>query len=142
MNENSCVDSVYDYPDMVENYMDYSDDGCMNMLTYGQKQRVWSFLNTARAGLFNSSGCNTTVAVDELQSGQWTVYPNPSSGVVRIEGSERIQSLKVTDLTGRTVWESQGAGVSEVNLTGNSPGIYFFHILGEDKIAVQRVVIR
>lgn len=48
-------------PDMVENYMDYSDDGCMNLFTQGQKTRMQALFATggARASLVNSSGCGT-----------------------------------------------------------------------------------
>ena len=34
-NINSCTDSPYDFPDMVENYMDYSDPSCQNIFTKG-----------------------------------------------------------------------------------------------------------
>ncbi len=38
---NSCFSSQEgDLPDMVENYMDYSDDRCANMFTLGQKNRM------------------------------------------------------------------------------------------------------
>lgn len=141
LNENSCVDSIYDYPDMVENFMDYSDDGCMNMLTHGQKQRVWSFLNTDRAGLFSSAGCSGAVAISDPVENQWNIYPNPSEGKVQIEGSTQIQSILVTDLAGRKVLAMDAPVNSVVDMTNHVPGIYFFHILGGDKMTVQRVVI-
>lgn len=45
--------------DMVENYMDYSDDGCMNLYTAGQKTRMRALFAAggARASLGNSSAC-------------------------------------------------------------------------------------
>lgn len=47
--------------DMVENYMDYSDDGCMNLFTQGQKTRMQALFATggARASLLSSGGCGT-----------------------------------------------------------------------------------
>ena len=47
--------------DMVENYMDYSDDGCMNLFTEGQKTRMQAVLATGgfRASLANSGGCGS-----------------------------------------------------------------------------------
>lgn len=60
---NTCNDSGnpfwngYNPPNMVENYMDYSSEQCMNTFTFGQSDRVWSFLATDRFGLFNSNGC-------------------------------------------------------------------------------------
>lgn len=146
LTENSCVDSIYDYPDMVENYMDYSDDGCMNMLTHGQKARVWSFLNTDRAGLFNSQGCNTTVAIsDPSLDHEVQLYPNPSQGTVYLDwraGSQPIQSLRVTDVTGRTVLEMGEGQPRAVDLNGQPGGMYFFHFVRGDKNIVRSVVIR
>ncbi len=45
--------------DMVQNYMDYSDDGCMNLFTEGQKTRMRALFDTggARASILNSGGC-------------------------------------------------------------------------------------
>lgn len=45
--------------DMVQNYMDYSDDGCMNLFTAGQKARMKAALAGSRSGLGNSGGCGT-----------------------------------------------------------------------------------
>lgn len=45
--------------DMVQNYMDYSDDACMNLYTEGQKVRMRALFDTGgfRASLLNSGGC-------------------------------------------------------------------------------------
>ncbi len=48
-----------DFPDMFQNYMDYSDDGCMNLFTTGQKTRMWAAINNSRSGLL-SSACSGT----------------------------------------------------------------------------------
>jgi hypothetical protein len=47
---NSCSSNqAGDLPDMVENYMDYSNDGCMNIFTAGQKARTQTvMLNSPR----------------------------------------------------------------------------------------------
>lgn len=47
--------------DMVQNYMDYSDDGCMNLFTSGQKNRMRALFNSGgfRASLPSSNGCGT-----------------------------------------------------------------------------------
>ncbi|WP_157974359.1 M43 family zinc metalloprotease [Lewinella sp. IMCC34183] len=61
---NSCAPrgkkgSGDDLPDMFQNYMDYSDDGCMNLFTIGQKDRMWAAINAARPELL-SSACDGT----------------------------------------------------------------------------------
>ena len=55
--ENSCTDSPIDYPDQIENYMDYADDACNNMFTHDQMERMQGFLFTVRQSLYNSLGC-------------------------------------------------------------------------------------
>ena len=44
--------------DMYMNYMDYSDDACMNSFTIGQRNRLWSSLYNYRLSLLSSYGCN------------------------------------------------------------------------------------
>ena len=46
--------------DMTQNYMDYSDDGCMNLFTTGQKSRMRALFSAggSRAALLNSNGCS------------------------------------------------------------------------------------
>ena len=56
---NSCVprgknSTEADLPDMFQNYMDYSDDGCMNLFTTGQKDRMWAAVSASRPGLINA----------------------------------------------------------------------------------------
>jgi len=55
----SCNDGVNDLPDMVQNYMDYSDDSCMALFTLGQKERMRAlFVGAgARANLAQSTAC-------------------------------------------------------------------------------------
>jgi len=48
---------------MIENYMDYSDDGCMNIYTVGQKNRMRALFNPGgfRYGLTQSLGCEAVI---------------------------------------------------------------------------------
>lgn len=56
---NSCDEGPNDLPDMFQNYMDYSDDGCMNMFTKGQKARMLALFEPGgpRESLLYSNGC-------------------------------------------------------------------------------------
>ena len=64
----SCTNSG----DMFMNFMDYSDDACMNIFTEGQKQRAMAVLNTSRVGLISSNGC------------QPFILPNTDAGISAI----------------------------------------------------------
>ncbi len=64
--------------DMVQNYMDYSNDACMNLFTDGQKTRMRALFanNGFRNALLNSNGCGTggnpPTCNDGIQNGDET----------------------------------------------------------------------
>jgi len=45
--------------DMIENYMDYTDDACMNVFTIGQSERIDGVLSSDRLSLANSTVSDT-----------------------------------------------------------------------------------
>jgi len=62
---NTCSNDVPDVSDLKENYMNYTPDTCMNMLTNGQKQRMHATLDTIRTFIWTDSnlvltGCDTS----------------------------------------------------------------------------------
>ncbi len=56
---NSCVEASGDLPDMFQNFMDYSDDACMNLFTIGQRDRMRALFEPTgdRVSLLSSQGC-------------------------------------------------------------------------------------
>jgi len=87
-------------PRMIENYMDYSEDGCLNLFTEDQKLRMRSAieLSPRRAALLNSLGCCTVLNLKNLflnkdfedgslTSNDWTVI-NPNSSSTYTKGFE------------------------------------------------------
>ena len=51
--------------DMVQNYMDYTDDFCMNIFTAGQAFVMQNTVVLERAGLLSSDGCNGSSCIGE-----------------------------------------------------------------------------
>ncbi len=65
-NANSCGTTNAD-GDMFMNYMDYTNDACMNMFTQGQKTRMIAAINQSRQNLLNHNLCGGgTTAINEL----------------------------------------------------------------------------
>ena len=58
-NTNSC-NTTNSNGDMFMNYMDYTNDACMNMFTNGQKNRMISAINQYRPNLLNHNLCSNT----------------------------------------------------------------------------------
>ncbi len=53
---NSCHTDQPDLNDMIENYMDYTNDACMNIFTVGQTNRMDYYFDTYRPSIVNSNG--------------------------------------------------------------------------------------
>ena len=93
--------------DMVQNYMDYSDDACMNLFTQGQSDRMNALFapGGARASLVSSPGCTPAVPDFALDAQAQSVIA-PAAGVcatsvtpvirVRNNGEQTLTSLDVS----------------------------------------------
>ena len=106
--------------DMVQNYMDYSDDACMNLFTQGQSDRMNALFapGGARASLVTSAGC-TAVTPDFDLDAQAQAVIAPQAGVcaasvapvirIRNNGALALTSLDITYsidgvIEGSTTW--------------------------------------
>ncbi|WP_162428151.1 M43 family zinc metalloprotease [Pontibacter pudoricolor] len=76
------------YGDMWQNYMDYSDDACMNLFTNGQIAYMQAVLNSSRSSLLTSVACNGGLRArfeaetDTLiQAGEQVQFKDKSIGV-------------------------------------------------------------
>lgn len=58
LNKNTCTDSPIDYPDMFENYMDYSMEKCQSLFTNEQAGIMREMLEIARPELWNNLPCS------------------------------------------------------------------------------------
>lgn len=134
---NSCNNEdpywgVFDPTDMVQNYMDYSNDTCMGMFSKGQKQRMHSFLysDPARFALFTSPAGCSFLGVEEAQQLHVSVFPNPANDVVYLKWSENlICNLSILQVNGQVVrsYQNQSSG-SSINISDLSAGIYLIQL--------------
>ena len=142
---NSCTDAipgVGDLPDMVENYMDYSDQDCQNSFTTGQINIMRSVLQNERNGLLTSPALsNCVVGIEEnLLENQVAVYPNPSNGIVTVSTNNEE---KVTVI----FFNSMGQSV-QPTLIGNqqyqldNKGIYFVTVQTEKATVTKKVIVQ
>lgn len=83
--------------DMVENYMDYSDDDCVNLFTAGQKTRMQALFNPGgfRFGITKSNGCGIPDPVGSYCGKirlaiQFDNYPQETSWEIKEENGKTI----------------------------------------------------
>jgi len=148
-NRNTCtvVEPFYgaDVPDLVENYMDYSNETCMNMFTKGQVEIMRNVLMGPRVGLL----ANSSVATRPAQSVHWTLSPNPSQGQLWVDielDARQDVALWITNVEGKIVAQiaagSLDAGTHRRSIDGNTwpAGVYFVEIKTPQASSVRKWV--
>lgn len=127
------------YGNMYQNYMDFTNDECMNLFTNGQKDRMLALFQPdgARYALLSSVALTATplpkptpVSVD---NGSYvSVYPNPSNGSVTVQLSDDISTgsqLDIYNQVGQKV-SSQIVKQSqfELDISSLGKGVYFIKV--------------
>ena len=152
---NSCSsEAAYwgaiDPQDMVENYMDYSADGCMTMFTKGQKARMYSYLSTTPSRIalkLSTAGCST-LGIKDLYSNfndYIFVYPNPTPNELHIN----ITKFTPADLKCE-IYNSNGQFVKSikyldfqntVDLSDLANGMYVVKIYNSELSAIKKIML-
>ena len=121
--------------DMIENYMDYTNDACMNVFTQNQKDRIMAVMNNSprRSSLKTSTVCALTAGREdfELLNGI-NLYPNPAQDVLNIAvaNNELPDSYTIYNSLGQTMVNTKVANTANltVNTSAYSNGIYFVKV--------------
>ena len=109
---------------------------------------VWLDDVTLPLALWDSTygwfGNHTSLGIDNAQSSplsaQLSIYPNPTTGVVTVEG---IGTLRILDLYGREVYSSMlNAQSSMLSLDFLPDGIYILHLADNCRHTTHKLIIR
>jgi hypothetical protein len=148
--ETSPFPSPYtsDMVNQYENYMDYSDDGCMNMFTSGQAARMNAAINQYRLGLTTSNGC-TPVGLEEILHGSFlNIFPNPSKGSFDLQFLFPVNTdveITISDMKGEQVFKGQYQKSfnesATVDLSHCSAGVYQLFLKTKSGYLVKRLAI-
>ena len=138
--------------DMYMNYMDFTNDACINLFTEGQKARMRSLFNDGgpRVSLLSSKGLNDPwmeeAPVEEpVTNKAIQLYPNPVVNELSIDfngAQEWIgEELKVMAINGVVVHRQLVTnGIQKINLSHLRPGIYIVWTRNGTKEIRQKLV--
>jgi hypothetical protein len=134
---NTCTDSLNDLPDMLENFMDYSDENCMNTFTQQQVSAMRFVIQSYRNDLLLSQG-------SKIQSSlALNIYPNPANEFLNIEAlmpNLEIKSIIIVDLSGRVVKKELSSLYAPIQLSDLSSGIYLINIHTNQGLIVHKFI--
>lgn len=134
--------------DMFMNYMDYVDDNCMAMFTFGQKMRMLAALDTLpRSNLKNSNGCAKVNPIDiTLTPDDILIFPNPASDCVHVDldlDNELPLRMAIFDTAGREIYSNQVfvKDLRTFDISNLSNGIYFIYFETNNQVASKKLII-
>ncbi len=137
---------------MFMNFMDFTDDACMNMFTNGQKLRMRALFakNNLHNSFLASFACDSTlvqggpIATDDTvavvvvppqvkASFTVKVYPNPAQSMITVEcanaTSNGVKTINIFNVLGRKVFSGQiSKQKMSVNIADFTKGIYILQI--------------
>jgi hypothetical protein len=122
--------------DMYMNYMDFTNDACMNLFTIGQKERMLSFFTDGgpRNLLLSSKGLNQPWLVEspvEIPVNTvFKLYPNPTSGEIVLDFEYNAnwlgKTVSIVNINGVLVSKVQiSSRFQKLNLSQLAAGMYF-----------------
>ncbi len=143
--QNSCINNPGDLPDMIENYMDYSDGVCQNMFTEQQVEQMRSNLTLFRSGI-------ATVQYPDppVEPAKYTlIYPNPVVEDLTLILSELDEEanyqIEISNLLGQTVFKSNLEPLTTqiISGLGTLKGICICKVLKQGKeILSEKIVFK
>nr|WP_321229086.1 M43 family zinc metalloprotease [uncultured Psychroserpens sp.] len=119
---NSCSNDSPDLVDMIENYMDYTTDACMNIFTNDQKARVIAVMNAGvnRPNTTTSDKCTPLADVSNDGSIEINGLTPGAACSGEVVPSIRIQNFGTVTLTSATVsYDVDGGTSTDYAWTGN-----------------------
>jgi hypothetical protein len=133
---------------MFMDFMDYTEDACMNMFTTGQVNFMRNILSTTRSTILSSNGCASTTGLKESDAERFLhVYPNPATDKVNIEvyTTARIMNLAIYNVIGEKILSMQATGENKtivINTSELKEGLYILAVATQQGNMFSRFEIR
>lgn len=137
-----------DYPDLFENYMDYSGDQCYNMFTKQQVNFIRNVLRTRRAGIIvnKSFSFPTGLKPQNSANNAFEIFPNPASDRLTISStlkSGKDVQVDVLDMTGRVLKSSlltTGQQQLTLDISGLDKAMYIIRFSNDDFVTSELLI--
>jgi hypothetical protein len=134
---------------MFQNYMEYTNDSCMNLFTKDQYAVALAAIAGPLSKLVASNTCTAPNAIQEvLFNNSINIYPNPTSGKFNIQiGLTNFVhiNLEVMNVMGQSITEWSSSKISNntysLDLSGQPNGLYFVRITDGTFSIVRKIMV-
>ena len=139
------------------NYMDFTNDACLNLFTKGQKERMRSLFDNdgPRYSILSSKGLDAPWVEESPVPEQisptatapvaFTLYPNPTSGEITLDFQydaswigNKITIFNLNGIVLQTVKIT--SNIQKISLAGLSPGLFFVRATNGGVIINQKFI--
>ena len=147
---NTCTEILgAQFPDMLENYMDYSSDECQNLFTRDQVAQMRINLTTFRSGIYSVKEVNPgpSILPELISFEESKLYPNPALNELNIYIKDADvtgdYSLILYTLLGQECKEIQleAKDYQVVNGFSELRGMYLYKVKKNEKTALEGKII-
>ena len=137
--------------DMFMNYMDYTDDRCMQMFSNGQKAVMAIEFGNPAGGSYGLTQhpnltYNAAAVANVTNDVAFSVSPNPGNGYITILSNmpASIKTITVTNSMGQIVYQAaaENNAIQSIDLSAVAKGIYFVKCTGATGSNTQKVVFQ
>lgn len=102
--------------------------------------RFRSDSSVTKAGWAATVSC-ASLAVDNINATKFSYYPNPTTGILNLTASSKIESIEVFNVAGQKVMNfAPKSDKSEINLSNLPKGLYFVKATVNGKVITNKVI--
>ncbi|WP_312556405.1 T9SS type A sorting domain-containing protein [Empedobacter brevis] len=76
--------------------------------------------------------------LNEYNNTETSIYPNPTTDYININSSEKNNTIKITDLTGKVIFN--GINTNKINVTHLTKGVYIIHVKTNKEEFIQKII--
>ena len=81
----------------------------------------------------------TTMVENTNENIDCNIYPNPTSGVLRIETPD-LRAVEIIDIQGKVVFRTE-VNPDHLNLSGLTKGLYFLKVQKKEGVIVEKIIL-
>lgn len=127
----------------VENIMNYAMPSCQRGFTQRQKDRMKATIATTLSAVVNQGACSTPTSIIQTEAStlDWSVFPNPSSGIIKIhyEPSEQAH-YKISNNLGQIIQQGH-IEHGDTFISNLGKGLYILSLENKGILSSRKIVV-